>query len=147
MAVKRGLIPLICCAVFASACPKMLAVDSMIALDIDARVQAADTGDGIDGVEMFFRDISLDKSGTGVERRVGTTDQAGSYKGTFGYSWGREIRGNPPPRPLRQRKFELLFRRAGFREGAVSFDLDSLPSPAVNTYGVRAEVRLSRSGQ
>lgn len=145
--LKRPLIPLICCALSASACPKTLVVDSIIALEIDARVQAADTGDGIDGVEISFRDISLDESAPGVERRVGTTDPTGSYKGIFDYSWGREVRGNPSPRPLRQHKFELLFRRAGFREEAVSYDLDRLPSTAVNTYEVRSEVRLSRSAQ
>ena len=146
MAVNRHMLLFICCAALASACPKTLVVDSRIALDIDARVQAADTGEGVNAVEIYFRDIGLDESRPGAETRVGVTDLAGLYKGTFGYSWGREIRGNPPPRPIGQRKFQLVFRRSGFREEAVTFDLDRLPSPAVNTYGVRTAVRLPRSG-
>jgi hypothetical protein len=145
--VTRDLIVLSCCAVLASACPKILAVDALIALEIDARVEAADTGGGVDGVEILFRNISIDESRPGAETRVGATDPTGSYKGMFDYAWGVEIRGNPPPRPVLQRKFELVFRRPGFREQAVIFDLDSLPSHGVNTYGVRADVRLPRSGQ
>jgi hypothetical protein len=144
MAVMASVVPVaVLAALAAAACPKTMVVDSLIALEIDARVRASQTGDGIAGVEIHFRDVSLGNRSSGTERRVGTTDPAGTYRGTFGYFWGEEIRGDPARQAVRPRKFGLIFRRAGYDERLVEFDLDKLPTTDVSTYAVHVGTHLS----
>lgn len=145
-ALIASLAPVAIVAALASAaCPKTMFVDSLIALEIDASVRASETGTGIAGVEVYFRDINLDDRRPSRERRVGATDSTGSFRGTFGYAWGDEIRGDPARQPVRPRNFALIFRRVGFAEKMVEFDLDKLPTTAVSTYAVRVEAHLSPS--
>jgi hypothetical protein len=127
-----------------AACPKTMVVDSLIALDIDARTRTSEGNAGLADVEIFFRDISL-ADRVVDERRVGSSDSSGTYRGSFGYFWGRQVRGDPARQPVRPRKFALIFRRAGFKDSVVEFDLDKLPATAVNTYAIRVEVQLSPS--
>jgi hypothetical protein len=131
----------------ASSDDRELVVDSMVGLDVDAHVESADTREPLEDVEIVFRDIGLDDQvgGKGVEKPVGKTKVDGSYRGLFTYLWGRHYKGGKPMYADTPRRFDLVFRQAGFAPETLEFDLDKLTASPDGTYLVKVEVRPSRA--
>jgi hypothetical protein len=147
--VLRIIVAVIAAGILCAASPddRELVVDSMVGLDVDAHVESADTKEPLEDVEIVFRDIGLDDQvgGKGVEKPVGKTKADGSYRGLFTYLWGRHYKGGKPMYADTPRRFDLVFRQAGFAPETLEFDLDKLtPSPS-RTCDIKVQVLLSRA--
>jgi hypothetical protein len=113
-------------------------VDKFVRLNIDAAVKS-ENENAVAGVTVYFKDVGLSPNSSSKEEdRIGETDENGKLVSMHEYWWGFKYRGQPPKT---DRTFQLIFKKAGFKDEARTYDLDSLQK-LNNDYQVKTELTL-----
>jgi hypothetical protein len=102
--------------------------DYLTSFHLSGHVVNPDTNAGLNEVVILFIDRGFDevRSSDPVKgtSSIGTTNDTGVFDVVYNYGWGY---GNSFYKPKPKKIFEVIFKKPGFKDAAITFQYDELP--------------------